>query len=91
MLGYYNIKIKGQIITLRPISQKKLLKVDETINTFAYVACHKGRNSAKLGSVEFRVKWFQGDYQENITVDCGMTAANLEIAGVIYMDTTTVI
>jgi hypothetical protein len=91
MLGYYTIKMKGQTITLRPIREKKLLKVDETLNTFTYVACHKGCNNAKLGSVEFRVKWFQVDYQENTTVDRSMTAANLGIVGVIYMNTATVI
>jgi len=79
------------MITLRPILEKKLLKVDETLNTVAYVECHKGCNSAKLGSVVFRVKWFQVDYQQNITVDRGMTAANLRIDDVIYMDTATVI
>jgi hypothetical protein len=91
MLGYDTNNMKGQTITLRSIHEKKLLKVDETLNTVAYVECHKGCNSPKLGRVIFRVKWFQMDYQQNITVDRGITAANLRIASVIYVDTDTVI
>lgn len=64
--------------------------MDETLNTVAYVAYRKGCYGDKLGSVEFRVRWFQVDCQENTIVDHGMTAANLRIAGVIYMDTTAV-
>ena len=90
MLGYYTIKMKGQTITLRPVHEKKLLKVDETLNTVAYVAYHKGCNDSKLGSVEFRVRWFQVDYHENTTVDRGITTANLGFAGLIYVDTSTV-
>jgi hypothetical protein len=86
LLGYYTVKMKGQRIVLRPIRGKKLLKLDETLNTVAYVAYRKGCNGAKLGSVEFRVRWFQVDCQGNITVDRSMTAANLRIVGVIYMD-----
>jgi hypothetical protein len=67
MLDYYTIKMKGKTITLRSIREKKLLKVDETLYTVAYVAYHKGYNGAKMGSVEFRVRWFQVDYQENTT------------------------
>lgn len=91
MLGYYILKMQGQTIVLRPFREKKLQKVDETLNKVAYVSNRKGCNSAKLGSVEFRVRWFQVDCQENTTVGHGMTAANPRIAGVIYVDTTTVI
>jgi hypothetical protein len=83
--------MKGETITLRPIREKKHLKVDETLNTVAYVEYHKGCNGSKLGSVEFLLRWFQENYQENTTVDRGMTAAELWIAGVIYTDTSTVI
>jgi len=79
------------MIVLRPIREKKLLEVDERLNTTAYFAYRKGCNGAKLGSVEFRVRWFQVDCQENTAVDHGMTAANLRVADVIYMDNTTVI
>jgi hypothetical protein len=56
MLGYYILKMQGQTIVLRPIREKKLQKVDETLNKVAYVSNRKGCNSAKLGSVEFRVR-----------------------------------
>jgi hypothetical protein len=78
--------MNGERITLRHIREKRLLKVDEMLNTVAYVEYHKGCNGSKLGSVEFLLKWFQEDYQENTTVDRGMTAAKLRNAGVIYTD-----
>lgn len=66
ILCYYTIKMKGKTIKLRPILEKKLLKMNETLNTVAYVAYHKGCNRSKLGSFEFRVRWFQKDYQETL-------------------------